>query len=304
MITPTNRILDELVAAAHQQDNWGEVANYIPELARVSKRQFAISIATPDGQVLSAGDYNVGFSIQSISKIFTLAIALGRTGEQLWKRVGREPSGNAFNSISQLEHEQGRPRNPFVNAGAIVTTDEILAGRSPKEALTEILQFVRAAAEDNDIHYNKAVAASENLHGHRNSALAHFIASFGNLKNPVELTLGTYFHHCAIEMTTEQLARSGRFLLDADGAPRLVSKLQTRRINALMMTCGHYDGSGDFAFRVGLPAKSGVGGGILAVVPKVASIAVWSPGLNIYGNSLQGTEAMAHIAGKFNWSVF
>lgn len=284
--------------------DWGAPANYIPELAGVDPAQFAISVITADGSLHAAGATATRFSVQSITKVFTLAIALGRSGDQLWHRVGREPSGRAFNSIVQLEQEQGRPRNPFINAGAIVTTDEVLSGRAPRDALAEILQFVRTAAGSDDIHINEAVAASETAHGHRNFALAHFLASFDNLKNTPERTLGTYFHHCAMEMTTTQLAMAGRFLMNAPGRARMLSTARVRRLNALMLTCGHYDGSGDFAYRVGIPGKSGVGGGILAIVPGQASIAVWSPGLNRYGNSLKGTEALAQLARAMNWSIF
>ena len=297
-------LLSDLNAAMRSDDDWGKPADYIPELARVDPAQFGITVITADGGVFQAGDTATRFSVQSITKVFTLAIALGRSGDQLWQRVGREPSGNAFNSIVQLEQEQGRPRNPFINAGAIVTTDEVLSGRAPRDALAEIVQFIRTAASDADIHINQAVAASETAHGHRNFALAHFLASFDNLKNPPEMTLGTYFHHCALEMTTNQLAHAGRFLMDAPGAPRLLSTGRIRRLNALMLTCGHYNGSGDFAYRVGIPGKSGVGGGILAIVPGKASVAVWSPGLNRYGNSQKGTEALATLARQMNWSIF
>ena len=296
--------LDKIAADMKNRTDRGQVADYIPELARVDPAQFAISVVTSEGDTFGAGDTKTGFSAQSITKIFTLAIALGRSGDQLWQRVGREPSGNAFNSIVQLENENGRPRNPFVNAGAIVTTDEVLARRAPKQALAEILGFVCAAAEDNDIHINEAVARSEQSHGHRNFALAHFLADHDNLRNAPELTLGTYFHQCAIELTTEQLARAGRFLMGASVGPRLVSQSRVRRMNALMLTCGHYDGSGDFAYRVGLPAKSGVGGGIMAIVPGVASIAVWSPGLDRNGNSKLGTEALERLAHEMDWSIF
>jgi glutaminase len=297
-------LLPRLEAEMRADPNWGAVASYIPELARVDPEQFAIAVVTADDKLYQAGDADVRFSVQSITKVFTLAIALGRSGDQLWQRVGREPSGRAFNSIVQLEQEQGRPRNPFINAGAIVTTDEVLGNRPPKEALAEIVQFVRAAAGSDNIHINEAVAASETGFGHRNFALAHFLAAHDNLLNPPELTLGTYFHHCALEMTTVQLARAGRFLVDAPDLPRLVSPGRIRRLNALMLTCGHYDGSGDFAYRVGLPGKSGVGGGIMAIVPGRASIAVWSPGLNRYGNSQKGTEALAHLARAMDWSIF
>lgn len=297
-------ILPRLNDQMRAEDHWGDVASYIPELARVDPKQFGIAVVMADGTIHSAGDAQTAFSVQSITKVFTLAIALGRIGDQLWSRVGREPSGRAFNSIVQLEQEQGRPRNPFINAGAIVTTDAVLGRRLPREALAEIVQFVRAAAGTDDIHINDAVAASETAFGHRNFALAHFLASCGNLNNPPEMTLGTYFHHCALEMTTLQLAMAGRFLVDAPGLPRLVSPSRIRRLNALMLTCGHYDGSGDFAYRVGIPGKSGVGGGILAIVPGVASIAVWSPGLNRYGNSQKGTEALARLARQMEWSIF
>lgn len=302
MIHPLVPILTSIADAARARDDWGEVASYIPELAHVRRDQFAICVAQADGRTICAGDADTPFSIQSVSKVFSLALALGRSGDQLWNRVGREPSGKAFNSIIQLENEEGRPRNPFINAGAIVTTDETLSGRDVTAASAEILQFIRTAADDPDIRYNPRVAASEAAHGHRNAALAHYMASWGNLRNPVDQVLETYFRHCAIEMTTRQLALAGRFLIGGPGG--LISETHVRRINALMMTCGHYDGSGDFAFRVGLPAKSGVGGGILAIAPGRASIAVWSPGLNLYGNSLQGTQAMAEFANKTGWTVF
>lgn len=281
----------------------GKVADYIPELGRIDPAHFGMTVVLADGTVHNGGDSNVPFSIQSVSKVFTLALALGRVGDQLWTRVGREPSGHAFNSILQLETEAGIPRNPFINAGALVVTDTILAGHQPRETLGEILQFVRAAAGDDNIHINGSVAQSEDATGHRNRALAHFLRALGNLQNPVDLTCGTYFHQCAIEMTCEQLAMAGRFLAGGSG-PRLVKPDRTRRINALMMSCGHYDGSGEFAFQVGLPGKSGVGGGILVVVPNVASIAVWSPGLNARGNSALGTIAMAQLAHMTGWSVF
>ena len=288
----------------HALGDWGTPATYIPELASVDPAQFAISIALADGRTLSAGAHDKRFSIQSVSKVFTLAVALGRIGDALWTRVGREPSGTAFNSITLLEQEQGRPRNPFINAGAIVTTDALLDGREPREALAELIQFIRAAAGDDDIHIDKHVAASEEATGHRNAALAHYLYSFDNLTSAPGMSLGTYTHQCAIAMTTDQLARSGRMLAGLECAPRLISPSRARRINALMMTCGHYDGSGEFAYRVGLPAKSGVGGGILMIAPGKASIAVWSPGLNIYGNSHAGTEAAQRLANFTGWSVF
>lgn len=297
-------ILDRIGAEMQAAPDRGRVADYIPELARVSTDHFAMAVCTADGQTFTTGAAEMPFSIQSVSKVFTLALALGRLGDQLWSRVGREPSGLAFNSVVQLESEKGIPRNPFINAGALVVTDAILQGHQPREVLGEILRFLREAAGEDDIHINKAVAASELTHGHRNLALAHFMAAHGNLRCPPEATCGTYFHQCAIEMSARQLARAGRFLMNAPGMPRLVAPARTRRINALMMTCGHYDGSGEFAYRVGLPGKSGVGGGILVIAPSRASIAVWSPGLNAQGNSQLGTLAVERLARATGWSVF
>ena len=304
MTEDLSTVLEEILATARASQDRGKVADYIPELARVDPSRFALSVVLADGSQHSVGDTDVGFSIQSVSKVFALAIALGRHGDRLWARVGREPSGLAFNSILQLEHERGIPRNPFINAGAIVVTDAALAGHAPREYLGELLRFIRAAAEDDGIHINDAVARSETETGHRNVALAHYLRSYGNLLNPPEMTLGAYFHQCAVEMTCAQLARAGRFLTAAPGMPRMVAPGRVRRINALMLTCGHYDGSGDFAYRVGLPGKSGVGGGILVIAPGRASIAVWSPGLNAQGNSKLGTEAVEHLARRMGWSVF
>lgn len=296
--------LQRLEAGIRETSDWGKAADYIPELARIDVAQFGIAVALADGSVHSAGDAGRRFSIQSISKVFSLACVLGRIGEQIWTRVGREPSGARFDSILLLERENGRPRNPFINAGALVTTDELLTGRTPKDALSEIVRFVRAAAEDDDIHIDKAVAQSETATAWRNAALANYLKSFGNLRNPPEMTLGTYIHHCAIEMTCVQLALAGRAIAGLPGAPSVIAPAKARRLNALMMLCGHYDGSGDFAFRVGLPAKSGVGGGILMIAPGRASVAIWSPGLNAYGNSLMGTHAAEALAREMGWSVF
>lgn len=303
-MTDIPTILRDILDTVGQSADRGQVADYIPELAGVDPERFGLSVVLADGSQHSVGDAAVPFSIQSVSKVFALALALGRLGDRLWVRVGREPSGLAFNSILQLEHERGKPRNPFINAGAIVVTDAVLAGHAPREYLGELLRFIRAAAEDDDIHINEGVARSETETGHRNFALAHFMRGHNNLDNPPEMTLGAYFHQCAVEMTCEQLARAGRFLMGAPDAPRLVSPGRVRRINALMLTCGHYDGSGEFAYRVGLPGKSGVGGGILVIAPGRASIAVWSPGLNAQGNSKLGTEAVEMLARRTGWSVF
>jgi len=300
--------LAEVAAEMAVNEDCGEVATYIPQLGRVDPKKFGIAVATNDGRVLTAGDADEPFSIQSISKVFTLTLALGEKGDALWKRVGREPSGNPFNSIVQLEHENGIPRNPFINAGAIVVSDILLAGHQPRETIGEIVHFLRFLANDEAIVVDREVAASEQATGYRNFALANYMRSFGNLTHAPELALGVYFHHCAIAMSCRQLALAGRFLANGGRNPdtghSVVSPERARRINALMLTCGHYDGSGDFAFRVGIPGKSGVGGGILASVPGVASLAVWSPGLNANGNSKLGSLALEKLARMMNWSVF
>ena len=297
-------VLEGLIHEAQRLGDWGTPASYIPELALVDPAQAGVAVVLADGSTALAGSARVPFSIQSVSKVFTLATVLGRVGDDLWRRVGREPSGSAFDSMVLLEHERGRPRNPFINAGALVTTDVLIGRREPKDALAELLRFVRAAAQDDDIHINPRVAESEKATGHRNLALAHYLRSHDNLSNTPERVFGTYAHQCAVDMTCLQLARAGTILAQLPGAPPLISVKRARRICALMMTCGHYDGSGEFAFRVGLPGKSGVGGGILVVAPGRASIAVWSPGLDGYGNSKVGTWLAERIADYTGWSAF
>jgi glutaminase len=307
-LSDLGQLIGEVHAELSVRLGEGQVANYIPELAKVPLERFGIAVATIGGEVFTAGDAAEPFSIQSISKLFTLTLALGKVGDGLWSRVGREPSGNRFNSIVQLEYEQGRPRNPFVNAGAIAVTDLILAGYRPKEAIGEIVRFVRFLAGDETIAIDPDVARSEQDTGFRNFALAQFMRSFNVITHSADEVLGVYFHQCAIAMDCAQLARSALFLAAKGQNPvtgrSVVSAARARRINSLMMMCGHYDGSGDFAFRVGLPGKSGVGGGIICVVPGFGTVAVWSPGLNSVGNSLIGSAALELLAQRANWSVF
>ena len=303
-----DRVVREIVEEMRRRPDRGEVATYIPELARVDAKAFGLVVIDVDGRVAAAGDSEMPFSIQSISKVFTLTLALGKVGDRLWRRVGREPSGSPFNSIVQLEFERGIPRNPFINAGAIAVTDVIVSGHQPREALGEILRFMQFVADDPSITIDKAVAASEQKTGFRNIALANYMKSFSVLDNPVDFTLGVYFHHCAIAMSCRQLAMAGRFLARLGRHPStgrsVVPPERARRINALMLTCGHYDGSGEFAYRVGLPGKSGVGGGILAIAPGKASIAVWSPGLDASGNSHLGRIALEELTRRLGWSIF
>ena len=301
------QVLADLAAEMSARTDRGEVAKYIPQLGKIDPNKFGIAVSTADGRMLMAGDADEPFSIQSVSKVFSLTLALGVVGDGLWKRVGREPSGNPFNSIVQLEHENGIPRNPFINAGAIVVSDVLLSGHQPRETIGQILRFVQFLTDDDTVYIDHEVAASERATGFRNIALANYMRAFGNLAHAPDPVLGVYFHQCAIAMSCRQLALAGRFLAfggrNPDTGHSVVSPERARRINALMLTCGHYDGSGDFAFRVGIPGKSGVGGGILAVVPGIASIAVWSPGLNANGNSRQGSIALEKLARAMNWSV-
>jgi glutaminase len=301
-------VVQDIANEMKRHTDRGAVATYIPELAGVDPARFGLAVVLSDGTIAAAGDSDTLFSIQSISKVFTLTLALGKVGDRLWNKVGREPSGSPFNSIVQLERERGIPRNPFINAGAIAVTDVILSSHKPREALGEILRFMQYLADDPTIKIDDAVAASEQRTGFRNVALANYMKSFGVLENPVDYTLGVYFHHCAIAMSCRQLAMSGRFLAQFGNNPstgfHVVNAERAKRINALMMTCGHYDGSGEFAYRVGLPGKSGVGGGILAVAPAKASIAVWSPGLDEAGNSHLGLIALEMLTKRMGWSVF
>lgn len=303
-----NAIVDAVSAAMRPELGRGAVANYIPALARVPINRFGIAVATVDGAVHVSGDAEEAFSIQSISKVFTLTLALNKVGDDLWKRVGREPSGSAFNSIVQLENEAGIPRNPFINAGAIVVSDVLLDPMSREQAIARIQNFTRTLACSQTVEIDDEVARSEAQTGFRNVSLANFMKGYGNISNAVADTLDVYFHQCAVAMSCRQLARAGLFLASGGRDPvsdeQVVSAERARRIKALMLSCGHYDASGDFAFRVGLPGKSGVGGGILAIAPGRASIAVWSPGLNSNGNSLVGSLALERLARKTGWSIF
>lgn len=298
-------LLDDVVGSVQPLMGQGHAADYIPRLSTVGTDRFGISVAMSTGEVYSSGDADTAFSIQSISKVFALALVLARDGDRIWKRVFREPSGNPFNSLVQLEQENGIPRNPFINAGALVVTDRLLSFTG--EAQTAVRDLFRQESRNSFIDIDAEVARSEAEHGHRNASLAHFLASYGNLENPVEAVLDAYINQCSLEMSCQDLALAGRFLScngrGADGTA-LLSPAQTKRINAVMLTCGTYDAAGEFAYRVGLPGKSGVGGGIIAVVPDNCTICVWSPGLGPSGNSLAGVAALDALTTRTGWSVF
>ncbi|MCX5215506.1 glutaminase [Kitasatospora sp. NBC_00240] len=298
-------LLHEVMAEALRGHGRGRVADYIPALAVADPTAFGMAIATVDGEVYGAGDWEQPFSIQSVSKLFSLALALAEGGEQLWQGVGREPSGNPYNSLVQLESESGIPRNPFINAGAIVVTDRLL--ELTGNAGTAVRDFLRAESRNETLDIDESVAASEALHGHRNAALAHFIASYGNLRNPVDSVLLHYYAHCALAASCRDMALAGLFLarhgIRADGS-RLLTRSEAKRVNAVLLTCGTYDAAGQFAFRVGLPGKSGVGGGILAVLPGRGAVCVWSPPLDATGNSVLGVAALDALTTATGWSVF
>ena len=302
-------VLDEIAQEVSPYVGQGKVADYIPALAEVDPHRFAMSVTLFDGTHYSVGDAETLFSVQSISKVFTFTLALDAYGSELYRRVGREPSGNPFNSLVQLEYEHGIPRNPFINAGAIVVTDALISHYgSVARASKEILNFIREIAADGIIESDKEVTESEMQHGFRNRALANLMRSFGNLENDVLEVVHTYFEHCAVSMNTRTLSRAMLYLANHGEDPltgrKFITPQQAKRINAVMLTCGHYDASGDFAFRVGLPGKSGVGGGIVSVIPKKMGICVWSPALNEQGNSLAGTKALELFTTKTGLSIF
>ncbi len=299
-------VLDEILEEVKPSLAKGRVADYIPMLASVPKSKFGMAVQTMDGQSFQVGDALEPFSVQSISKVYTLTLALENKGEALWKRVGREPSGTAFNSLVQLEYENGIPRNPFINAGAIVIADIVRSGAT--DCRRVLLDFVRARSDNLSIDHDPEVAQSERASGFRNRALANFIKSFGNLDNDVDQVLDFYFYQCSLSMNCLDLAKSFSFLANGGRCPwsgeQVLSASQAKRVNAVMLTCGTYDAVGDFAFRVGMPGKSGVGGGIVAVIPSRLSVAVWSPGLNEKGNSLAGTLALELFTTKTGISIF
>ncbi len=296
-------LLDAIAHDAHPGD--GKVADYIPALASAPREGFGIAFAAVDGRVLGAGDWHRPFSLQSISKVFAFALVLARDGERLWQRVSREPSGNPFDSLVQLEHERGIPRNPFINAGALIVTDCLMADGS--DPLGTLLDLLRTESANASIDVDPIVADSEAAHSHRNAALAHFMASYGNLRNEPRAVLDLYIRQCALAMNCEDVARAGLFLarhgVRADGS-RLLTRSEAKRINAILLTCGTYDAAGDFAYRVGLPAKSGVGGGILAILPGRGTLVTWGPALDQAGNSVAGLEAMDRFTTETGWSIF
>lgn len=301
-----DQLLEEIYATILQSQDEGQVAAYIPELAIVDPEKFGVHLSTIEGHQYGVGDHEEKFSIQSISKVLALTLAFQHKGEELWKRVGVEPSGNPFNSLWQLEYEKGKPRNPLINSGAIVICD-ILCSLFP-EPKTTLIDFVREISGISTINYNKQVATSERNLGFRNAALINMMKASGNIDNDIDSVLDLYYHQCSIEMSCEEL--SNTFLMYANHGvikstgKQLISSSMTKRINAIMQTCGFYDEAGEFSFKVGLPGKSGIGGGIVATHPGNYSVAVWSPRLNKKGNSVKGMKFLEMLTTKTGLSIF
>ena len=306
-ITLDNSILETILAEVRPLIGQGKVADYIPALASVEGSRLGIAICTVEGQLWHAGDATERFSIQSISKVLSLVVAMRHYSEdEIWQRVGKDPSGSPFNSLVQLEMEHGIPRNPFINAGALVVCD-MLQGRlsAPRQRMLEV---VRALSGVTDIAYDAVVARSEFEQSARNAAIAWLMKSFGNFHHDVTTVLQNYFHYCALKMSCVELAKTFVFLANQGNAFHLnepvVTPMQARQINALMATSGMYQNAGEFAWRVGLPAKSGVGGGIVAIVPHEMAIAVWSPELDPTGNSLAGIAVLEQLTQRLGRSVY
>ena len=283
----------------------GAQADYIPALAKVDPDQFGICLHLVSGEVYGYGSAEVRFSIQSITKVFALAMCLSLEGEKLWERVGKEPSGTAFNSLVQLEVEQGIPRNPFINAGAIVLADILISELHDPE--NEFINFIRELCGCSTVDYNMEVALSEREYGYLNAAIANMLKYHGTIRNDIERVLMFYYRMCSVEMSCAELSKA--FLAFTNHAPfeyggfRL-SRSRIKRLNAVMQTCGFYDEAGEFSYLVGLPGKSGVGGGIVAVCPMRYAVAVWSPRLNRKGNSVMGMKALELLTTYTEESIF
>ncbi|MCE9106837.1 glutaminase [Bacteroides pyogenes] len=300
------QILSEIYREIQPYAKDGKVADYIPALAQVNPDRFGICITTTEGETFTLGQANTRFSIQSITKVFALSMCLSILGSDLWKRIGKEPSGTAFNSLIQLEVEKGHPRNPFINAGAIVLADILLSHLpSPEE---DYISFVRSISGSRTVDYNRETAVSEREKSYINAAIANLLKYYGNLENDIESVLRFYFLQCSVEMSCTELSRA--FLPFADHRSPFsfngvdLTSSQVKRINAIMQTCGFYDEAGEFSYLVGLPGKSGVGGGIAAIHPRLYSVTVWSPRLNAKGNSIMGMKALELLTTRTQESIF
>ncbi len=284
----------------------GVVADYIPELAKADPEWFGISVVAVDGQSFDVGDHAQLFSIQSVSKPFLFGLALEAHGRDVvLQRVGVEPTGEAFNAIV-LDESSNRPFNPMVNAGAIATAD-LIAGKDYPERVTRMLSlFSRYCGRD--VYVDNAVFMSERMTGHRNRAIGHLMRNFTMVGERFEDSLELYFQQCSVLVTCHDLAVMGATLANGGVNPvtgtRALPAEYVKDVLSIMLTCGMYDAAGEWAFRVGLPAKSGVAGGIVAVVPGRLGIGVFSPRLDAKGNSVRGVKVCESLSRRFGLHVF
>lgn len=306
MIMNFENLIRDIYQKLKNIEDPGEIASYIPELSKVDPTNFGIHISTINQSNFGIGNFDDKFSIQSIAKVLALILAYRIVGDEIWNRVGVEPSGTSFNSLVQLEADRGIPRNPFLNAGAIVVSDILISNlKNPKE---EFIDFVRSISGNSELEYSSKIAQSEKETGYRNVALCNFIKSFGEIENEPPDVLDFYFDLCSLEMSCKELSELFLFLANNGCQMKtnkeILNESQSKRINALMQTCGFYDESGEFAFKVGLPGKSGVGGGIIAIHPDQYAIAVWSPKLNKKGNSYKGMKFLEEFTTRSELSIF
>ncbi|WGX96685.1 glutaminase A [Nocardioides sp. L-11A] len=300
---PADALVEHAHAAAEHgraAATTGEVSAQIPELSRVDPDRFGLAVALLDGTEIQVGDADRPFSLQSVTKLFALC-ALLRDEPTAWEHVGWDASGAGYGSVSELETHAGRPRNPFVNAGALVVTDRLLHHTGDAAgAVTDLLRDLGGEHVQRD----RRVALSEAAHDHRNRAIAHVLAEHGRLLHGVDAVLAQYFEQCSITASALAVARAALLLADRTGARGPLDAAAVRRVNAVLLTAGMYGAAGDIAYRVGLPAKSGIGGGVVAVLPGVGSICVWSPRLDRAGNSTGAVAAIEEFARLAGWSVF
>lgn len=303
------RILDKIVEDNRKWTKEGEVATYIPELAKADREALGICVTTLDGEEYYAGDYKTKFTIQSISKVITLMLAIYDNGKDyVFSRIGMEPTETAFNSIMNLENnKQKKPLNPMINAGAIATVS-LVNGETAEEKFERILKFTKKITGNDEIQVNEDIYRSEKSTGDRNRSLAYFMKGMGIMEGNVEDVLDVYFRQCSMEVTCRDIARIGSMLANDGVLPwnneRVMSREVTRIIKTIMVTCGMYDESGNFAVHIGIPAKSGVGGGIMAAVPRRMGIGVIGPALDSKGNSIGGIKLLESLSHEMDLSIF
>ncbi|MEO1095964.1 MAG: glutaminase A [Cyanobacteria bacterium J06638_28] len=287
--------------------NTGTLASYIPELAKANPNWFAISIVTVDGRIFQVGDVEQQFTIQSMSKVFVYGMALEELGrDRLLAKVGVEPSGDPFNSIIRLDENSHRPDNPMINAGAIATTS-LIQGENPTERLNRLLKMFRRYV-GRDVYVDISTFLSERATGHRNRAIAHLMLNFGMIDEQIEAALDLYYQQCSVLVTCQDLATMAAALANSGKHPitgeQVLPTEYVRDLLSVMYTCGMYNFAGEWAYRVGIPAKSGVCGGILAVVPNQAGIAVFSPPLDANGNSVRGIKVFEALSREYGFHLF